>query len=214
MYFNQFFLRVILFYHFYPSALPKIFPNSLWPLLYPNNYVYVSIFQNKFVLLKYSWMHGLPMKSGQLTKCYTLPRVIHLQNAVCLFHSVKLIITSNSMAWGSILCPTLLPLGFGLAWDCTGFEHAIKNTVSSYVQLPCCVQKIMFHRSYSLLQDITFLLPPLLQWSQALGRRLVLLSSDCDCFLLFPSWSKNLLNHFFFILKGTHSWEILNFNRD
>lgn len=53
--------------------------------------------------------------------------------------------TNSSSSWGGNSCPALLfLLRFGLTWACSGLLHDVRTTVSSYVQLPCCAQNIVF----------------------------------------------------------------------
>lgn len=53
--------------------------------------------------------------------------------------------TNSFSSWGGNSCPALLfLLRFGLAWACSDLLHDVRTTVSSYVQLPCCAQNIVF----------------------------------------------------------------------
>lgn len=40
-------------------------------------------------------------------------------------------------------------LGLGLVWTCTSIVYTITTSMSTYVQLPCCVQKTQFPYSHS-----------------------------------------------------------------
>lgn len=73
-------------------------------------------------------------------------------------------------AKGKVVCSVpLSKLAFGLACACLGFENAVPTAVSSFVQLPCCIQKTM---SPGGLHHFWLLLFPLpLQWPLSLRRQ-------------------------------------------
>lgn len=124
--------------------LPQFF-SVLLPLYYLPKFVSLFlIFKDQFVLPKYSWMCGLPLNSNQLIKVF-LRKI-----PSCLFpFSQQLAVSNSTKSWP----PPLFTMGFSLTWVCTGLLHAITTTGRSFVQLPCCVQKISF------LIDIYYLRP-------------------------------------------------------
>lgn len=71
---------------------------------------------------------GLPLEHGWLTRGHTLGKTL----------------LPNFLAGVRTLYTTPISmLGFSLAWVCTYFVHSVTNTVSSHVQLPHCVQKVV-----------------------------------------------------------------------
>lgn len=46
-------------------------------------------------------------------------------------------------------------VGFSLAWTCTGFVYTVTITVSSYVQLSCCVQETASPLSFTTTDSYT-----------------------------------------------------------
>lgn len=64
--------------------------------------------------------------------------------------------------------PTPCRLGFCLDWSCTGREHIITIPVRLYIQLPCCIQKILFSWSWPLPLALKNFLPSLRQSPWAL----------------------------------------------
>lgn len=86
-------------------------------------------------------MCGLQLESGQLTGTCTL-RDFSLSPRP---PAPAAIIANSSTVWGGIVCPAPLSwLGFGLGWVCTGVVCAVSATMSSGLQLPCCVRKQCF----------------------------------------------------------------------
>lgn len=70
---------------------------------------------------------------------------------------------NSSMARDVIVSLILLSmLEFCLAWTCVGILYAAATPRSSYIQLPYCVQKILFPCSHPL-PLVLLCLPPLLQ---------------------------------------------------
>lgn len=66
------------------------------------------------------------------------------KTASASFSSFQLLV-----AGGETSCPTLYSmLWFGLVWACVGFVSAVATAMRSCVQLPCCVQKILFPNPY------------------------------------------------------------------
>lgn len=59
-------------------------------------------------------------------------------------------------------------LGFGVAWGFTGFVHIVIVTMSSSMQLPCCLWRTWFPCCFSFPLAISV---SLLQWSLSLGKR-------------------------------------------
>lgn len=85
--------------------------------------------------------------------------------------SWSLSITNGSSERSGASWPPPLYAGFGLAWAQTCPAHPVITTVSSWVQLSCCV-----HKHYFLSRDrhlsslsLTVFLSLLPQWPQALG---------------------------------------------
>lgn len=78
--------------------------------------------------------------------------------------------SANSvMAWGGIMCTTPNSLlGFDVAWPWTRFITAGATTVSSYVQLSCFGQRILFSYTHLLTWALRYFIPLLCQWSLAL----------------------------------------------
>lgn len=90
------------------------------------------LFQDQFVLPKYSWMCVLPLECGLVTGGYTL-------RDHCLSFSRQLL--TPWLAWDCVLSSFFMLAGIGLGCVCTGFVHAAAITVCSYMQPPCCVQR-------------------------------------------------------------------------
>lgn len=81
-------------------------------------------------------MYNLPTYNIGLTRCYSL-------RESCPFN--QLTIAYISMAKGEIvLANSISILGFGLDWACASLVHVVTTTVNSLVQMPRCVQKIVF----------------------------------------------------------------------
>lgn len=59
-------------------------------------------------------------------------------------------------------------LGFGVAWAFTGFVHIVIVTMSSSMQLPCCLWRTWFPCCFSFPLAVSV---SLLQWSLSLGKR-------------------------------------------
>lgn len=117
-----------------------------------------NIHQVQFMLLIYSWIYGLPLKCGWLTRDYILK----------LPFPSSLLIGSNFFGRGGTICPSLLSmLGFGMAWPYTGFVY-VAIFVSWYVKLTCCVWTILFSCSHS---PSCIFSTPIPQWSLSLGVR-------------------------------------------
>lgn len=120
------------------------------------------IFKDQFVLPKYSWMCGLPLNSNQLIKVF-LRKI-----PSCLFSfSQQLAVSNSTKSWP----PPLFTVRFSLAWVCTGLLHAITTAGHSFVQLPCCVQKISFLIDIYYVRPLTIFLSPLPPWFLSLGRK-------------------------------------------
>lgn len=60
-------------------------------------------------------------------------------------------------------------MGCGLPWACRGLVHAVTSSVSSHVQLSCCVQKSFTVVTHHLWLSHSFHHPP--QWPLSLWRR-------------------------------------------
>lgn len=81
------------------------------------------------------------------------------ENCLSLSQQLKIASNSTSRGWDFILSSNCT-MKFCLPWACPCFEHAVEATVSSYMQLPFCIQKTPFPCSYPLsLNLILFLLP-------------------------------------------------------
>lgn len=148
----------------YGTTAPLILPRSTLRSL-PTQLCYCKTLQGQFVLTQYSWICGLILKCGQLTRAYIL-------RESCLPLSQQLTITISSTARGEIQCITSLSmLGFGAIWACTVFVHGVEITMGSYVWLPCCycVQKMLYW-NHQLSLVFTLFLPPPPQWSLSFGR--------------------------------------------
>lgn len=76
--------------------------------------------------------------------------------------SQELTIAINSFAKGKASAHLHLHAGTCLACACAGLVHAV-TLLSSYVRLPCCVQRTMFPHSYPLSE-----VPLLFTWSSAM----------------------------------------------
>lgn len=75
-------------------------------------------------------MCGLVLESGQLTRTTLLVKTVSLSPSGC----------QSPMApclWIGLGAQLLCLLGFGLAWACTGFVHAVATVLSSCAQLLC-----------------------------------------------------------------------------
>lgn len=98
----------------YGTTAPLILPRSTLRSL-PTQLCYCKTLQGQFVLTQYSWICGLILKCGQLTRAYIL-------RESCLPLSQQLTIAISSTARGEIQCITSLSmLGFGAIWACTVF---------------------------------------------------------------------------------------------
>lgn len=89
---------------------------------------------------------------------------------------------SLSWWWGFIPTPHSQRLGwFCLDWCCTGREHIITIPVRLYIQLPCCIQKILFSWSWPLPLALKNFLPSLLQspWALVGGVQMYVPTEGC-----------------------------------
>lgn len=89
---------------------------------------------------------------------------------------------SLSWWWGFIPTPHSQRLGwFCLDWSCTGREHIITIPVRLYIQLPCCIQKILFSWSWPLPLALKNFLPSLLQspWALVGGVQMYVPTEGC-----------------------------------
>lgn len=69
--------------------------------------------------------------------------------------------------WLLTTCPSIL--GVCQSWACKRLGHDITTTVSSYVQLPCCVWKTRLCWTHLPPWALTTFLPPLLKYPWVLG---------------------------------------------
>lgn len=118
----------------------------------------VKSHQDHCVLPKYSWLYSLELEHGWPSRCYCLWRHLTLplwvvKNYKYLFHYL----------W-ELEFIFLFLIVIGLVWPWTGFVHLIPIAVSSYVQLPCYIQKTLVPWSYWLSLTLTLFLSPLSQW--------------------------------------------------
>lgn len=153
-------------------------PNWLWDqvekklLLTPPNYFFYFIenFMNTYNVF---WSNPLP---HSLSSNYPSPHntVDALSPLSVLYVSMHMIIYwSNWLSLHmqpSISCPSLL--GFRVA--CAGLAHIVTAAMSSYVQVRCHIQHIMFHCSYSILLILLAVLLVLLWWL------LSFVKTECD----------------------------------
>ena len=106
-------------------------------------------------------MYGFLLECGGFTKCYTVR-----ENQHALFQQLLRADSSSDRADTSCSPPL-----FMLYFICFDSVHVITNAVSSYVQLPCCVQKIQFPCSHPLSLALRLFLPPLLHRFLAIDRK-------------------------------------------
>lgn len=126
--------------------IPQLFADPACFCIHPNLCPKILY---QLVLPIYFWMCDLPLDHDQCTTACTLRK-----DWFPIFQ--KQTIANSSSARSGNLCPTSCPmLGFCLAWVCTGPVHAVRVTVSPYVQLSCSVQKIVFPQSHFLLLALT-----------------------------------------------------------
>lgn len=134
-------MKVEVFYIFYMFLLYSPHPfQCITPLTHPppETCIYFLILQKESVLPKYALMYGLLLQSDQPTRSYTL-------RGDCLSLPQQLTIISHAMDYYGLVSPTAF-----LCWDFSGLSfHRFGMCCHNFcVQMPCCVQKMIFLPSH------------------------------------------------------------------
>lgn len=141
---------IILYNMLYNHIHPLSFPRCLHLSTHPTNK------KIKAINTKFCWPNTL----GCVVFHWPRSTFLFLEKNYLYFSSLQLPIL-QSLGFGPFCLTLLYLLGFVLAWTCTGLVHAVRTAISSFVQLPWCVQKTLFPCNCSLPMGLTLFLPQL-----------------------------------------------------